>query len=182
MKNEKWGLDHDTVHSVAGRTTLFELGLYFPHLSLCVAYIVSLRTRIHINTPRWPRRKAGKSAQLFPISLCVFLGNCGPFSISFRLCLHFPRHARSSNLILPIATHHSRPRTRTFCSLDNSSSTRLDHCPITYACSSGNNKPHTPLPLLLHAFSLRERARVLFYLCIPELSRRLTLRYTPPSS
>ena len=36
-----------------------------------------------INTPRWPRRKAGKSAHISPSSLCAFPGNRHPFLSRF---------------------------------------------------------------------------------------------------
>ena len=78
--------------------------------------------------------------------LCVFPGNRGPFCLVSSL---FAFSRPSSDPIPPIATHHCRLRTRAFHSLVISSPSRLDHRPVTHACSSGNNKPRTPLPVTL---------------------------------
>ena len=136
------------------RQDSLSLDLDFPfsptsHLSLCVAYIVSLRTRIRINTPRVALPRGRQNRPTFPLRLCVrFRATAAPSCLVSSL-FAFLRHARSPDLIPPIAIHHSHPRTHTFQSLIISSPSRLDRRPVTHACSSGNNKLRTPLPFTL---------------------------------
>jgi hypothetical protein len=61
-----------------------------PSLSLGIAYNVSLWTQTwHINTKSPALLKSRQLRHnLSPFRLCAFLGNCGPFSLSFRPCLY----------------------------------------------------------------------------------------------
>ena len=90
-----------------------------------------------------------KGRQIGPYSpfFCVCFQATAAPSVSSRPCFMFPRH--SSDPIPPIATRHSRLRTRAFRSLVISSPLRLDRCSVTHTCGSGNNKPCTPLPVTL---------------------------------
>ena len=116
----------------------------------------------------------------FPLRLCVcFQATTAP-SVSSHLCSHFLVTHLTRSHLSPLATVTCEPVHS--AQLTISSPSHLDCCPVTHACGSGNNKLCTPLPLLLHVFSLQECTRVLFYLHIPELSCRLTLRYTMSTS
>ena len=145
--------------------SLFQLSLSLSPLSLCVAYIVLLRTWIHINTPRVASPKGRQIGPHFPFVFVCVSGQPRPLLCLVSSLFAFPRHARSSDPTSPIATRYSRPRTRTFRSLDNSSPTRLDHRPVTSACGSGNNKPRTPLPVTL-ARVPSSGTSLGFYFCI----------------
>ena len=92
---------YDAACSVAGRTTLFELGLYLPHLSLCIAYIVLLRTRICINTPRVASPKGRQIGPHFPF---VFVCVSGPF------CLISSLLYVSSSLVRPDPAYRHSPQ------------------------------------------------------------------------
>ena len=77
----------------------------------------------------------------------------------------FLYHARSSDPILPITIHHSRLGTHAFCPLVISSSSHLDRSPVTYACSSRNNKLHTlPLCTLMCVLPSGTSLRFYFYI------------------
>ena len=119
---------------------------------------------------------------LFPFICVRFRATAAP-SVSSRLCFMFPRHL--SDPIPPIATCHSCLQTHAFCSLVISSPSHLDRRPITHACSSGNNKPCTPLPVTLTRIpSSGTLHSFIFILHTSELSCGLTLRYTiglPPT-
>ena len=119
-----------------------------------------------------------KGRQIGPYSpfFCVCFRATAAPSVSSRLCFTFPCH--SSDPIPPIATRHSRLRTHAFHPLVISSPSRLDCCPVTHACGSGNNKPRTLLPFTLARVLPSGTLRgFIFILCTSELSRRLTLRY-----
>ena len=130
------------------RLSLSTFAFAFP-LSLCVAYIVSLRSRIRINTPHWPRRKGGKSAHVPLSSLCAFPGNRGPsYLVSSPFLCFFVTLARPTRShLLPLATAVREPVRS--AQLTISSPSHLDRRPITHTCGSGNNKPRTLLPVTL---------------------------------
>ena len=164
---------YDTARYVTSRT-LFPWTWTFPFpplpISYCIVYIVSLWTQICINTWHVASLKGRQIGPSFPLHLCAFPGNCGPFSLSFHLSLHlylahlpYPTSALdkslppSTNLWVP--SHH--------CLLTS----RLECCAVTYACGSGNNKLCTPLLVTLtHIPSLGMLHSFILYLHTSELT------------
>ena len=137
---------------VAGRT-LFPWTWTFPFsplpISYCVAYIVSLWTRIRINTPRVA---SPKGRQIGPHSPFVFVcvsGQPRPLLSHFVsvLCFFVTLTRPTRSRLSPLATAVREPVRS--AQLTISSPSRLDRCPITHTCGSGNNKPRTPLPVTL---------------------------------
>ena len=82
-------LSYNATCSVANGTLSLWTLLFLPHLSLCVDTLYHYG--LNINTQALLCWKAGKSAQFFPIFLCVgFWGNLGPFLILSLPLLAFP--------------------------------------------------------------------------------------------
>ena len=128
------------------RLSLSTFTFAFPPLSLCSIHCIAA----DLDSYKYPtcglaERQANRPS-LFPFICVHFQATAAP-SVSSRLCFTLPRH--SSDPIPPITTRHSHLQTCVFRSLVISSPSHLDRHPITHACSSGNNKPRTPLPFTL---------------------------------
>ena len=98
---------YDAARSVAGRTTLFGLRLYFSPPSLCSVHCIAADSD-RINTPRWPRRKEGKSAHIPPSFVCVS-GQPRPLLSCFRLCSRFLVTRPTRSRLSPPATAVREP-------------------------------------------------------------------------
>ena len=146
----------------------------FPHFPLSLHSVHCIATNSDLMY-KYSSPALLKGTQLWPnISLpfCVRFRATAALSLSCSSLFAFPHHARSSDPIPSIATRHSRPRTHAFRSLVISSPSRLDRCPVTHACGSGNNKPRTPLLIYSRARSpFGNVAWVLFSPCASLNSR-----------
>ena len=144
------------------RLSLSTFAFAFPPLSLCGIHCIAVDSDSYKYPVHGLAERQANRPSLFPFVCVRFWATTAP-SVSSHLCFTFPRHL--SDLILPIATCHSRLQTRAFHSLVISLPSRLDCCPITHICSSGNNKPHTPLPFTLaHVLPLETSLRFYFYI------------------
>ena len=156
----------------------FGLCPYLSPLSLCVAYIILLRTRIHINT-RAGLAERQANQPMFPFRLCVhFQATAAPLiSFRLRLCFFVTLARPTRSRLSPLATAIREPVCST--QLTISSPSRLDCRPITHAYGSGNNKPRTLLPFTLACVLPSGTSHgFIFILRTLELSCGLTLCYT----
>ena len=136
-------------------------------LSLCSVHCIAADS----DSYKYPALASPKGRQIGPCSpfFCVCFRATAAPSVSSRLCSLSLVPCPTRSRLSPLATVTCEPVRS--AQLTISSPSRLDRCPVTHTCGSGNNKPRTPLPVTLARVPSSGTSRGFILYCALQNSR-----------